>query len=172
MFNITLEKEINHGMVRVFQDGDNVKMTIGEDRYSLIDSMNYIKYYCKRLDTFKFNSILIGGLGIGNVPFYLENYKSKTNIDVVEYNQYVIEAVKELNHLKHTNIINNNFFLHKTDKKYDLILIDLWWNDFLKDWGKTEDFFIKKVKTKFKNNLNKNGKIYVPIIDLIIDLES
>lgn len=170
MFNIRLENEIKFGNVTVFQDTDGLKMIVGKDGIVFKDSINYIKYFCKKLDTFKFNSVLIGGLGIGVIPYYIENYKLKTKIDVIENNPYVIEAVKTLNHLKYTNIIDGYFFQYKTDKKYDLIIIDLYWNPFLEDWGKTEEFFVTKVKRKFKNNLNVNGKIYVPIMDLVIEL--
>ena len=168
MFNIKLENDIKNGNVTVCQDGDNIKMTVGLEKYFFRDDIRYITKFCKSLDTLDFDSILIGGLGVGVVPYYLENYKSKTNIDVVESNPYVVETVSSLINLKYTTITTSLFFTYKTDKKYDLILLDLWWDDFLKEWGKSQDFFMSKIKIKFKNNLNEGGKIYVPILDLII----
>ena len=172
MFNITLKENIEKGNVRLVQDKSNIKMIIGEDKYSLTDDISYIKMFCKRLDDLEYDNVLILGLGLGTIPFYMENFKGKTNIDVVEVNGNVIKITSSLKHLKSTNIILSEPMSYIPNKKYDLIIYDLWWDDFLKDWGKTKDFFIQRAKKKHRTHLTENGKIYVPILDLVIDLEN
>ena len=112
---------------------------------------------------FKFDSILIGGLGLGLIPYYLENYKSISNIDVIEINQDVVNVVNELGHLKNTTISLGDIYSYNVTKKYDLILIDLWWlnQDF------TEEQRMNLIH-KWQNNLTDKGKIYFPIIDELI----
>lgn len=160
MFNITLENKIQRGDVKVIQDGSNLKMTIGEDKYSIIDKIGYITGFCKRLKNFEYNNVLILGLGLGIIPYYIENNTEVIDIDVVEINQNVIDVTSSLNHLKSTNIIHHDLYTYKTDKKYDLIIADMWWNI-------PPDFRSRviDIKINYKNNFNNGGVIYIPLIN-------
>jgi hypothetical protein len=72
-------------------------------------------------------------------------------------------ATSQLGHLKSSKMILNDFLNYSTDKKYDLIIADLW-------WLKPEHFNIEKeeIINNYSENLNENGKIYIPIIDEVI----
>ena len=167
MFNITLENEIEKGDVRLIQDGDNVKMFISNSRYSLVDNIGYINNFCKKLKDLEYNSVLIFGLGLGILPYYMENFKEISDIDVIEINQNVIDVTTSLGHLKSTNIIHSDLYRHITDKKYDLIIADMWWN--FPPYYRSR---IKDIEQIYKKNLNEGGKIYIPLADKIIDLEN
>ena len=165
MFNIILENEIQKGDVKLIQDGSNLKMTIGEDKYSVRDDIRYITKFCKRLKDFEYNNVLILGLGLGTIPYYIENNTNVTDIDVIEVNQNVIDITSSLNHLKLTNVIQHNCYTYKTDKKYDLIIVDMWWD--------LPPFFRSRVvdiENNYKNNFNNGSSIYIPLLDKIINL--
>jgi spermidine synthase len=85
------------------------------------------------------------------------------DIDIVEINHDVITATKMLNHLSFSNIIHDDFLNYYTEKKYDLIIVDLW-------WLKSDHFEIEKeeILDNYSSNLNEGGKIYIPITDELI----
>jgi len=162
MFNINLENNIEVGNVKIVQNYYNVLFSIDETFY-LDDTIDYIIGYCHRLNNLEFDSILVGGFGLGIIPYYVENHKNATIIDSVEINPNVIQATSQLNHLTKTNVFNDDFYTYEPTKTYDLILVDLWW---LTD----NNFSTQKENliTKYSQYLNPNGKIYFPIIDELI----
>ena len=84
---------------------------------------------CKKLkalyDGFTFDKILIGGLGLGLLPQYAKEVKNCSVIDVIENNQELIDYIDYLE--SPINIIKGDALSYTPSKKYDLILIDLWW---------------------------------------------
>lgn len=160
MFDITLGKPIEKGNVTLTQDDNLIRMTVGDDRYYYRDDLRYINMFCKRLKTFQYESVLILGLGLGVIPYYMEKYKNITNIDVIEPNNNIIEITSSLNHLKHTKIYKHDYYNYKTDKKYDLILVDIWWN--IPKYKNSEIFGIESHYKK-----NQNGIIYFPLFDVV-----
>jgi tRNA1(Val) A37 N6-methylase TrmN6 len=164
MFDIRFENDIKYGNVLITKENDKITFSI-DNMFYLQDDIQYINNFCKRLNDLEYNSVLILGLGLGIIPYYLENFKSITSIDVVETNENVILATSDLNHLKSTNIIHHNLYTYQTDKKYDLIIADMWW--VLPPYY---DSRIQSIERKYKKILNKGGKIYIPILDKIIYL--
>jgi hypothetical protein len=78
--------------------------------------------------------VLIGGLGIGMLPTLI---KDKVNsIDIVELSQDVIDLVFHQVATNKMNIIQDEIchYLTTTEKKYDLVCIDVWQNTFLPLW--------------------------------------
>jgi len=117
---------------------------------------------CKKIkalyDGFSFDKILIGGLGLGLLPEYARSVKNCSVIDVVENNQELIGYIDFLD--SPINIIKGDALSYTPDKKYDLILIDLWWN---------EENVTQEIQDNIKNNYNSyletGGKIVLPIIE-------
>lgn len=162
MFGINLDSNIEYENVKVVQQNENLLFSI-DDTFFLKDDISYITDYCSKLSgLLELNpqSILIGGLGLGIIPFYLETFTSITDIDVVENNINVMNVTMSLHHLKSTNIFFDNFRKFRTNKKYDLIIADLWWikpNDF--------DDIQGEIVTHYWKSLNENGRIYFPIVN-------
>ena len=109
-------------------------------------------------DGFTFDKILIGGLGLGLLPQYAKAIKNCSVIDVVENNQELIDYIDYLE--SPISIIKGDALLYTPNKKYDLILIDLWWEE--KD-------ITQEIQDNIKNNyssyLEANGKILIPLIE-------
>ena len=109
-------------------------------------------------DGFSFDKILIGGLGLGLLPEYAKSVKNCSVIDVIENNQELIDYIDFLE--SPINIIKGDALSYTPDKKYDLILIDLWWD---------EDNITQEIQDNIKNNYNShletNGKIILPLLE-------
>lgn len=161
MFNIDLQEYIKVNSVEIYKKNYKIWFSYKNEFY-LTDDFLYINGFCKELPMLNFNHVLIGGLGLGIIPYYLENYKS-CEIDVVENNKDIIDAIYQLNHLKNARIIEDNFLSYECEKKYDLIIPDLWWLI-------SEDFEQEKTQIieNYTPHLTDNGKIYFPVIDEII----
>ena len=107
---------------------------------------------------FTYDKVLIGGLGLGLIAEYLKTEKNCSVIDVVENNQELIDYVDYLE--SPINIIKGDALTYTPSKKYDLILIDLWWNI---------DDITQEIQDNIKNNYNSHlesgGKIVLPILE-------
>ena len=107
---------------------------------------------------FTFDKILIGGLGLGLLPEYAKSIKNCSVIDVVENNQELIDYIDYLE--SPINIIKGDALSYTPDKKYDLILIDLWWE---------EEDITQEIQDNIKNNYNSHletgGKIILPVAE-------
>jgi predicted membrane-bound spermidine synthase len=162
MFDIIFENNINVNNVSISKQNDKIIFSI-DNTFYLEDNINYISGYCNKIPHLTFDKVLIGGFGLGIIPYYLEKYKSCLDIDIVEINHDVITATKMLNHLSFSNIIHDDFLNYYTEKKYDLIIVDLW-------WLKSDHFEIEKeeILDNYSSNLNEGGKIYIPITDELI----
>jgi len=117
---------------------------------------------CKKLkalyDGFTFDKVLIGGLGLGLLPQYAKEVKNCSVIDVIENNQELIDYIDYLE--SPINIIKGDALSYTPNKKYDLILIDLWW---------IEENVTQEIQDNIKNNYNSylenNGKIIIPLLE-------
>lgn len=160
-----LENEINIDNIRVFLSGSDNVLTMGFDETNFMkDDFSYFNKFSKELLYREYDSILIGGLGLGIIPFVLTKLTKLADVDVVENNSAVISAMNHMDYLQHVNIISENAIRYSTDKKYDMILMDLWWSI-------NESTFISDradIIKNYKNNLSENGVIYFPISDEII----
>lgn len=118
------------------------------------DTINYIYYVEKFLKNINKSKVLIAGLGLGLHAFYLQSKFEK--IDIVEIDIELIEIIKNQNYLlDNVSIINSDIYSYTTEKVYDMIIIDIFWNIY----GKYEND--KNILlSKFQNNLSNNGIIY------------
>jgi spermidine synthase len=118
----------------------------------------YTRYFRGAINTFPESEtldILIIGLGGGAVVKELTN--TKHNIDIVDINSRVIELSKEFFELPTTDnftyiVEDARYYIRHTDKKYDLIMIDIVIGSEPSIHMVTEEFF-----TEGKNILKPNG---------------
>lgn len=99
--------------------------------------------------------VLVGGLGIGMLPFLIKDKLDVTKIDVVEKEYDVINLVWNQIRNEKMEIIKDGIyhFIETTDRRYDFIHIDIW-----ADFATTYDEIYTTIK-KAQKLLNPNGKI-------------
>ncbi len=118
------------------------------------DEVNYILEYSKELLDIEFNSILIGGLGLGVMPYVCQDF---AQIDVIEINQDIINIANQLNHLnENVNIIQGDFTTFIPTTTYDIIITDIWYQ------GLTEEQNTLIID-HYLPYLNEGGFLYNPI---------
>ena len=124
------------------------------------DNLLYLTEYCKELLNIDFNSILIAGLGLGNIPYQLKNNSSCSTIDVVDNNQEIIDLTMSAGYLDGVNVINGDVFSYTPTQNYDIILLDVWLCPGCIENMEAE---ISTLVTKYLPFLNDWGFVYVPI---------
>jgi hypothetical protein len=103
------------------------------------------------------DSILICGLGMGLVPLLAETLYGK--VDVLDYNKELIDYISDRNILPSSvNVIFADAYTYTPTQKYDLILVDLWW-----DSSDINDEQKATLQTNYGDYLNDNGKIVLPV---------
>lgn len=168
--NIGVLSELKNNMVgdieydnwKIKKDPTNNYLFLEEKNKCLwfCDKTSFIEKFFDKLYNREFSSILCGGLGLGVVPYLVQSFCNK--IDVIEIHQDNIFLIKNnTNYLQpHVNIIHDNFVTYNTTEKYDVILIDIWTCN-LKLFYQQKDMLL----TKYSENLNDGGIVYIPCID-------
>lgn len=136
-----------------------------DGKFILSNSNSMLKFYKPYLDEIN-GETLFFGLGLGLLILPLLNDPSVTKIDIVEIDTNVIDYVynkkiKPLDINNKINIINQNAFNFTTTNTYDYILIDIWSE---KNQSVIND--MNFLKDKFITNLNENGAIRLPLLNL------
>lgn len=125
----------------------------------MIDVSDFIKLYGKRIIELNFDSVLFVGLGLGVFPYLSQDDTSI--VDVIEINPNIISMCNNIGHLKpNVNIINADIFAYNTNKKYDLIVFDIWYeknDEFMQQYAALSELFA--------DNLNINGEIHFPLLN-------
>ena len=136
-----------------------------DGKFILSNSNSMLKFYKPYLDEIN-GETLFFGLGLGLLILPLLNDPSVTKIDIVEIDTNVIDYVynkkiKPLDINNKINIINQNAFNFTTTNTYDYILIDIW-----SEKNQTAINDMNFLKDKFITNLNENGAIRLPLLNL------
>jgi hypothetical protein len=119
-----------------------------------VDDPGYITEYAPALLDQDFNSILVGGLGLGSIPYVVQDF---AQVDVVEIDQNIIDIVNQLGHLTtNVNIIKDDIFTFTTEKTYDIVLLDIWYEPLTIELS---DQLIQKYLPLVKTG----GFLYIPI---------
>ena len=106
---------------------------------------------------FTYDKVLVLGLGLGLLPESLKVEKECSVVDVIDNNQELIDYVDFID--DSINVIKDDAYTHTPDKKYDLILIDLWWGH-----EDITDEIVSNLENNYKNYLEEGGKIIIPIL--------
>lgn len=124
-------------------------------------------------------SILVMGLGGGSIPMMFHNICKQTHIDVVEIDPEIVEIAKKYFHFTTSQrlqlyIDDASLFVKKSNKRYDLIIMDAYIGNKLPGSLTTTEFFneikrllsldgifianvMRKSQRKFLRLLKKNG---------------
>lgn len=140
-----------------YEDGTVMLMFSNGDW--IIDHSNYVHAFSRGLKDLEYDSILIGGLGLGLMPEWIKQNTSCSIVDVVENNTELISWVSSSNYLNESiNVVEGDIFEYTPSKTYDLILVDIWWTA-------TEGYETHKQEliTKYSGSLNSSGSLYMPI---------
>lgn len=125
--------------------------------YRMGDGIGIITSFAKELENLSVNSILIAGLGLAAIPYYLKDRCD--NIDIIEIDQDLIDIIRAQNYLpENVNIICGDVLTHEYDagKKWDCIVIDIFWST--SECENQEKSYIQKYLTM----LNPGGFLYIP----------
>lgn len=156
IFGITLSEEINlNGFSIKNKPGVNyVELKVLPTKTLSVDSPDYITSYCSELLDIEFDSILVGGLGLGVIPYVCQDF---AQVDVVENNQDIINITSQLNHLgENVNIINDDIFTFEPTKTYDIIVMDIWYEQIQEETTET-------IISKYLPFVNEGGFLYLPL---------
>ena len=106
---------------------------------------------------FTYDKVLVLGLGLGLIPETLKVEKGCSVVDVVDNNKELIDHVKFID--ESINVIEHDAFTYTPAKKYDLILVDLWWGH----EDITEEI-LNNIENNYKSYLEDEGRILIPIL--------
>ena len=119
------------------------------------DQTGYILGHNPGLLDIDFNLILIIGLGLGVIPYVVQDFCAV--VDVVESQQDVINCVNHLGHLNsNVNLILDDIETYVAEKTYDVIVLDIWYNEIT-------DELSNQMIEKYTQFLNSGGFLYIPI---------
>lgn len=121
----------------------------------VMDNPDYILIYSQELLDIEYDSILIGGLGLGTQAYVSQDF---AQVDVIEIDQNIIDINNQLGYLnENVNIIHDDIFTFPLEKTYDIIVLDIWWMNEL-----TEEITDTLI-TKYLPFVNEGGFLYFPI---------
>jgi|TARA_R110002153_G_scaffold140018_1_gene291006 spermidine synthase len=146
-----------NGVSRItFNNGDWIENKEYYGEVFLGDCVN-----CKKINElykdFTFDKILILGLGLGLLPNYAKHVKNCSVVDVVDNNSELISYVDYLD--DSINVIEADVLNYTPIKEYDLIIVDLWWND-----ADVTEELQTKIDDIYNTYLTSGGKIIFPLI--------
>ena len=162
VFVITLSEDIeNNGYVITKNPNFNhLFMFNPEGELVSVDNPYYILEFSSELLNVEYDSILVGELGLGVMPYVSQDF---AQVDVVEINQDVIDLAKQLGHLnENVNIIKDDIFTFSVEKTYDIVVLDIWYD------ALTEELSNELIE-KYMPFINEGGFLYIPINKGVID---
>jgi spermidine synthase len=161
LYTVNLESDITYPNVTISSNSDILRMTVSEGVY-IDDDDKYITKFIPQLVSMSFDSVLIGGLLLGLVPYYIQENKQYTKMTVVEKDINIINAVTELQVLGETvEIVNEDFLTYVPTQSYDLIISDVHWGSpsMEPNWESE----IETLKSRYTNYLSTGGTLIVPL---------
>jgi len=137
-------------------DSKNYLNLYNKDNKLISDDLStYITWFTPELLDKQFNSILVGGLGLGLIPFVVQDFCEV--IDIIEKDKNIIDINKELNTLdSKVNIIQDDIFTFQPAKMYDVIVMDIWYTQISED-------IVNSLNLIYSPFLNEGGFLYYPI---------
>jgi protein-L-isoaspartate O-methyltransferase len=162
LFDVELTQDIilNGYSIKKYNNVNYIGLYNPEGKVMTVDAPDYIIEYAPELLDVEFNSILIGGLGIGVIPYVVQDF---AEVDVIENDENIIDIVTQLNHLnENVNIIKGDIFTFDVEKTYDVIVLDIWYD------ALTEELSDQLIE-KYLPFVNEGGFLYIPINARVLD---
>ena len=145
------KKEIDYGDGKIVDNSDLYpEYLLGRCSGCDNDKNNTLK----SIFDFSYNSVLVGGLGLGLIPQYL--HTQGKSVDVVEIDSELIDYVDFID--SSINVIEGDIYTYNTSNKYDLIIVDLWWDE-----SEITDEMKSNILSNWSDNINPGGKIILPV---------
>ena len=146
----------------IYKETEDVSISFTTDNKHIIhDNELYITKGCPKLSSLSYDSVLIGGLGMGVIPEWIAQNTSCSVIDVVDNNSELTHWVSSSGHLDSTiNIIDGDIYTYTPTRSYDLILIDIWFG------GESDiiDNTYTTLETRYSGSINSGGHYYLPFL--------
>ena len=124
-----------------FQDG--IAQNMMEDNGQSASIFSYVLEYMSKIFKSDAESALILGLAAGFLPQRM--HENGIAVDVVEINPNALEVAKEHFHFIDTGIRvfeeDARTYVRRCDKKYDIVVVDLFQGDGVPDYLLTQEFF-------------------------------
>jgi hypothetical protein len=151
-----LDNPIERGLFTVQNNSQlNYLELHGPEGELVNDLASYITEFTPELLDREFTSVLVGGLGLGVIPFVLQDFC--TTVDVVENSTDIIEISTELGLLNSdVNIIEGDIFTFQPTQTYDIVVMDIWYRPTTVEEVETLNFI-------YLPFVNEGGFIYYPI---------
>ncbi len=151
---------------------DGISKIIFSEKQWYINEDNYAEAFlgkcesCKKVNKLyeglSYDKVLVCGLGLGLIPQYLKIQENCSVVDVVDNNNELITWINSEGFLDDDiNIIEGDVLTYTPDKKYDLILIDVWW-----DGSEITEDIKNTLKNNYLSHLNNGGKLLLPIVPI------
>ena len=156
IFNVELKSPIISGDCTI-ERHPRLDLVILKKSGSILgtDQPSYITGHNPGLLDIDFRSILIIGLGLGVIPYVVQDFCAV--VDVVESQQDVINCVNQLGHLNpNVNLILGDIETYVTEKAYDVIVLDIWYREIAEELS-------NRMIEKYTQFLNAGGFLYIPI---------
>jgi len=160
IFNVSLDNPIELNGYSIKPYLHYIGLYNPEGKVMTADAPDYITEYASELLDVDFDSILIGGLGIGVIPYVCQYF---AQVDVVEIDENIIYLAKQLGHLnENVNIIHDDILTFSVEKTYDIVVIDAFYE------ALTEELSNQLIE-KYMPFINEGGFLYIPINKGVID---
>ena len=162
----TITQNIRIGSVNIENTPKGLYLTLnsGVNGAWLSEDMDYIGSFAYRLPDLmkvKPKKVLVAGLGLGLISCYLEKEYPDSEVTAVEIRQDVVDAMKLVDKLKTSTIINQSIWDYKPNETYDLVIMDIWFNCNDKMPPCSE------IEQRIEHLVSPGGKVYVPLRDRV-----
>lgn len=103
--------------------------------------------------------VLFVGLGAGSMPRYFHKYYLNANVDIVEIDQDIVSVAEKYFYFNQNSrmrvfVDDGRIFIKRTPKKYDMIFLDAYQNEYIPFHLTTLEFL-----QEVKNKLNGDGVV-------------
>lgn len=102
------------------------------------------------------DEVLFVGLGAGSMPRYFNRHYPGVSVDVAEIDPDILDVAKRYFHYKETpemkvHISDGRVFIKRARKKYDIVFLDAYQNDYI-PFHLTTVEFLREVKSKLSRD--------------------